>query len=113
MHSDTHSHHLESPVNLSLLLHSNNKSRSSLQSEHTRLPRKGIVLATGLRVSALVEELQIAWVDGHRLVRVGADQIAVTNVVGPGCTTVSLSGERLALARCLRGPRASEAARGE
>src|SRR5207248_1544979 len=54
-----------------------------------------------------------AGVDGHGLVGVVADQVAVADVVGPGGAAVGLAGEGVALAGGVRGPRAGQAAGGE
>lgn len=61
----------------------------------------------------MVEELQVAGVDGEGLVRVVADQITVADVVGPGGAAVGLAGEGLVLGASLHSPLAIEAAGGE
>src|SRR4051794_31056146 len=55
-----------------------------LQGQNGRTPGQQVVVAAGARRPALVEELQVAGIDGHRLIGVGAHQIAVADVIGPG-----------------------------
>ncbi len=87
---------------------------SALQGEHSRpVGQKRVVDAVGAGRASLVEQLQVAGVDGHGLVRTGPDQLAVADVVGPGGTAVGLAGEGVALARGLRRPGAAEAGGGE
>lgn len=82
--------------------------------EKTGTVRESIVVAgRSAGVSALVEQLQVARVDGHCLVWVGSDNVTVTDVVGPRGTAVGLAGEGSAFRASLDGPRAIEAARGE
>src|SRR5689334_17889787 len=86
---------------------------SALSGEQARAVRQQAVVAAGARWTALVEQLQVARVDGHGLVRAGTDQLAVADVVRPGRTAVGLARERVALGRGVRRPRAVEAAGGE
>src|SRR6186713_3359417 len=86
------------------------RRRLALQGEQARPPRQVVVVAAGAGVLALVEQLQVAGVDGLGLVGVGADQVTVADVVGPGGTAVGLAGEGVALGGRLRGPRTVEAA---
>src|SRR3954466_4379435 len=81
----------------------------ALQCQHARPVRQeAVVHAVGAGVAPLVEELQIARVNGLGLVWVGADQIAVADVFGPGGAAVGLAGEGVALGVGLRCPRAAE-----
>src|SRR3954471_15093235 len=82
----------------------------SLQGEQARTPRQVVVVAAGAGVLALVEQLQVARVDGLGLVGVVADQVTVADVVGPGGAAVGLARERVALGRGVRGPGPVEAA---
>src|SRR5690606_10149920 len=59
--------------------------------------------------TTLVEELQVARVDGHGLIRIGANQFAMTDVVGPSGAAVCLAGEGVALGCGLRRPRTVQA----
>ncbi|KAK8032274.1 hypothetical protein PG990_002008 [Apiospora arundinis] len=64
-------------------------------------------------VASLVEELDLAGVDGERLVGARADELAVADVVGPRGAAVRLAGEGVALAPGLDRPGAAQVARGE
>lgn len=57
----------------------------------------------------MVKELQVARINGHRLVSAAANKITTADIVGPSGATVSLARERSRLARGLRRPRAAEA----
>src|ERR1051326_2268557 len=87
-------------------------SRAPLQRQDTRSPGQLVVVAAGVGGLALVEELQVAGVDGHGLVGVVAEQVAVADVVGPGGAAVGLAGEGVALAGGVRGPGAGQAGSG-
>jgi hypothetical protein len=52
-----------------------------LEGQHTGAVRQKVVIATRAGASSLVQELQVARIDGHRLVGVGANEIPVANVV--------------------------------
>ena len=84
-----------------------------LEGEKTWAVRKGVVGNSRLRVTTLVEELEVARVDGHGLVWVGADEVTVGDVVGPGGTAVCLAGEWVCLSGGLGGPGAAQAGGGE
>src|SRR4051812_16143527 len=83
---------------------------SPLQGEDAGPVGEQAVVAAGVGRTALVEELQVAGVDGVGLVGVGADELAVADVVGPGRTAVGPAGERIALGRRPRCPGTVEAA---
>jgi hypothetical protein len=85
----------------------------ALESKKTRAVREEVIARVRTRVAALVEELEVAWVDREGLVRVRPDDVAVADVIRPGRTRVRLAGERLALRCCLRRPCAAEAGRRE
>jgi hypothetical protein len=85
----------------------------ALQGQEARAVREKVVARVRARVAALVEELEVAGVDGEGLVRVRTDDVAVADVVRPGRARVGLAGERLGLGRRLRSPGAAEAGRGE
>lgn len=85
----------------------------ALQGQQAGTVRKQVVAWVLARVAALVQQLQVAWVDCHRLVRVRTDDVTVTDVVRPGRTRVCLTGERLALRRRVRRPAATQACRRE
>src|SRR6185503_2670327 len=87
--------------------------RLARQGQQTRPVGEQSVVAAGVGGASLVEQLQVAGVDGHRLVRVATDQIAVADVVGPRRAAVCLAGEGIALGRCLRGPRTAQTGGGE
>src|ERR1051325_6991104 len=88
--------------------------RLALECQYSRTPwQEAVVHAVGAGVAPLVEELQVAWVDGLGLVGVGADEVAVADVVGPGGAAVGLAGEGVALGGGLRCPRTAQAAGGE
>ena len=76
----------------------------ALQGQQARPVGQEAVVAAGAGGASLVEQLQVAGVDGHGLVGVGADQFAVADVVGPGGAAVGLAGEGVALGGGLRGP---------
>lgn len=84
-----------------------------LEGEQTRAVRKVVVLATNVGVAALVEELEVARVDGEGLVVAGSDQLSVADVVGPGSAAVGLAGEGVALGTGVDGPGAVEAVGGK
>src|SRR4051795_12201714 len=86
---------------------------SALPGEQARPVGQQPVVAAGARRTTLVEQLQVARVDRHGLVRAGTDQVTVTDVVGPRRAAVGLTGERVALGGGLRGPRTVQAGRGE
>jgi hypothetical protein len=63
-----------------------------LRRQHSRPPGQVVVVgAVGVRVPALVEQLHVARVDSLGLVGVGADQVTVADVVGPGGSAVGLA----------------------
>jgi len=84
-----------------------------LQSKQARPVRQTIIVAASIRIVALVEQLQVARVDRHRLVIHRLDEVAMANIVGPGSAAVGLAGERGALGGGVGGPGASEAGGGE
>lgn len=80
------------------------------EGEETGAVRRSVIVAgRSARVSALVEQLQVARVDGHGLVGVGSDNVTVADVVCPAGTAVGLASERSALRSGLHSPRAVEA----
>src|SRR6185295_16490913 len=86
---------------------------SALPGEQSGPVRQQAVVAAGVGGSALVEQLQVAGVDGHGLIGVGADEVAVADVVGPGGAAVGFAGEGVALGGGLWGPGAAQAGGGE
>src|SRR4029079_7359857 len=75
-------------------------SESSHQREQSRLPGELVVVGGHRRDDPLVEELQIAWVNGLRLVGIVANEVPAADVARPGRaaeTDVGLAGERIAL----------------
>lgn len=84
-----------------------------LERKKTRAIRQIIVRSSRARIAALVQELQIARIDSHRLVRVGANQITVRDIISPSGATVGLARERAGLGRRQRGPSAAQAGGGE
>ncbi|GAB3975415.1 hypothetical protein GCM10029978_059490 [Actinoallomurus acanthiterrae] len=82
------------------------RGRLVLQCQQARTPWQLVVGAGGGWGFALVEELEVAGIDGHGLVGVAADEVAVADVVGPGGSAVGLARERVAFAAGLRSPRA-------
>src|SRR6186713_482357 len=81
------------------------RRRLALQGEQARPPRQVVVVAAGAGVLALVQQLQVAGIDGLGLVRVGPHQVTMTDVVGPRRAAVGLARERVALTGGLRSPR--------
>jgi hypothetical protein len=55
-------------------------------------------------VMTLVQQLQVAGVDGERLVRVTPDDVRATDIDRPLGATIGPAGEGVRLARDLRGP---------
>jgi hypothetical protein len=84
-----------------------------LEGKKTRAVRELVVGSSGLGVASLVQELEVARVDGEGLVGVGADEITVGDVVGPAGARVCLAGEGGALSSSLRGPGTAEGGGGE
>lgn len=84
-----------------------------LEGKKTGTVRKVVVGSSRLGVTSLVEELEVARVDSHGLVSVGADKVTVRDVVGPGGTRVGLAGEGAALRSSLRSPGTAEGGGGE
>lgn len=84
-----------------------------LEGEETRAVRQQVVAGSRLGVTSLVQELEVARVDGEGLVGVGADKVTVGNVVGPGGARVGLAGKGAALGSGLRSPGAAEGGGGE
>lgn len=68
-----------------------------LQSKQTRSVRQKIVGAPRVGRSALVQELQVARINCHGLIRIAANQVAVADVVGPSSAAVRLASEGVAL----------------
>src|SRR6185436_3714155 len=90
--------------------------KSTHQREHSRLPGELVVIGGHGGDDALVEELQIAWVNRLRLVGILANEVPAADVARPGRAAerhVGLARERIAFGRCERGPRAPEIGRGE
>lgn len=52
--------------------------------DQTKLPRKQVVIPTRRRAQSLVQILQLARTDGHSLIRLSANQLPVTDALGPG-----------------------------
>lgn len=84
-----------------------------LEGKKTRAVRELVVGGSRLGITTLVKELEVAGVDGEGLISVGADEITVGDVVGPGGTTVGLAGERSALGSSVRSPATAEVGGGE
>jgi hypothetical protein len=84
-----------------------------LEGKKTRAVRELVVGSSGLGVTSLVQELEVARVDGEGLISVGADEITVGDVVGPGGARVCLAGEGGALRSSLRSPGTAEGGGGE
>lgn len=57
----------------------------------------------------MVQQLQVARIDGLCLIRIATDDISVTDIVGPSSTTVCLSGEWVGFGGSLWSPRAAQA----
>src|SRR6185312_9838196 len=76
----------------------------ALQREETGPVWQEAVVTAGAGTASLVQQLQVARVDGHGLIGVVADEIAVADVVGPGGAAVGLAGEGIALGCRLRRP---------
>jgi hypothetical protein len=55
-------------------------------------------------VMTLVQQLQVAGVDGERLIRVTRDDVSATGIDRPLGATIGPAGEGVRLARGLRGP---------
>src|SRR5689334_1220811 len=86
---------------------------SALPGEQAGPVGQQAVVAAGAGAAALVEQLQVAGVDGHGLVGAGAQQFAVADVVGPGGAAVGLAGEGVAFGGGLRRPGTVQAGGGE
>ena len=67
-----------------------------LKCKHAWSVRQKVVAGGRRGIAALVQQLQVARVDSHSLVRVAAEQVAVADVVGPCSAAV-----RFARKRCL------------
>lgn len=80
-----------------------------LEGKETGPVGEAVVVATGVGVAALVQQLQVARVDSHGLVVGDLDKVTVGDVVGPGGTAVSLAGEGVGLSGGIGGPVAVEA----
>ena len=80
-----------------------------LQSQQARPVRQEVIVAVRVGIPSLVEQLEIARIDRHCLVRAGADQVAVANVVCPGGAAVGLAGKGRVLGGGLGSPLAVEA----
>jgi len=80
-----------------------------LEGKETGPVGETVVVATGVGVAALVQQLQVARVDSHGLVVGDLDQVSVGDVVGPGGTAVGLAGEGVLLGSSVGGPAAAEA----
>ena len=81
--------------------------------KETGAVRKLVVVATGAGCAALVQQLQVARVDGEGLVVAAADELSVGDVVGPSGTAVGLAGEGVALGGSVGGPGSAERGGGE
>ncbi|KAI6766029.1 hypothetical protein HG530_007099 [Fusarium avenaceum] len=89
-----------------------NTTRASpllLEGEQTGTVGETVVVGVDAGVATLVEELEVAGVDGEGLVGAGSDELSVADVVGPGGTAVGLAGEGVALGGSVGGPLAVEA----
>lgn len=84
-----------------------------LQSQQTRSVRQKVIGAPRVSRPSLVQELQVARINRHGLIRIAANQVTVANVVGPSSAAVRLASEGLALTCSLRSPRAAQAVGGE
>jgi hypothetical protein len=87
--------------------------QSLLQGKQTGTVRQLVVLCIGVGVAALVQQLQIAWVDSVGLVGARSDKLTVADIIRPCSTTVCLAGEWAVLSGSIRGPAAIKAARSE
>src|SRR4051812_18595125 len=76
----------------------------AIEGQQARPVRQEAVIATGAGGPSLIEKLQIAGIDGHSLIGVVANQIAMADVVGPRGTAVGLAGEGIAFGCGLRRP---------
>src|ERR1035437_6372282 len=77
--------------------------------EQTWTPWDQVVVArAAANLEALVEQLEIAWVDGHGLVGIVANQVPVADVVGPGGAAVGFAGKGIAFRCGIRRPRTTE-----
>jgi hypothetical protein len=86
----------------------------SLEGQHTRAVWPAVVIGSlSVGVAALVQELEVARVDGEGLVVVGSDKLSVGDVVGPGGSRVGLAGEGVVLGGGVGSPLAVEAVGGE
>jgi len=83
------------------------------EGKETRPVGKEVVATTGVGVAALVQQLQVARVDGHGLVVGNLDEITVRDVVGPGGAAVLLAREGVGLGGSVGGPGTAEAGGGE
>ena len=75
--------------------------------EHTRSVRQQVVVTAGTGAASLIKELQIADVNGLGLVGIGANQIAMTDVISPRAAEegdVVLARERIAFGGGQRRP---------
>lgn len=72
-----------------------------------------VVVATGAGCAALVQQLQVARVDGEGLIVASADKLSVADIVGPRSTAVGLAGEGVALGGSVGGPGSAERGGGE
>jgi hypothetical protein len=61
----------------------------------------------------LVKQLEVAGVDGERLIRVPPNDVTMEDIVGLRRSTVRLDGEGAGDASSLRGPRAADGGGGE
>lgn len=103
--------HNPQPKHSTLFLHHN---PLSLEGKDTGAVGEEVVVAGDvLGVTALVQQLQVARVDGEGLVGVGTEQVTVGDVVGPRGAGVGLAGESVLLGSSLGGPVAAEAGGGE
>lgn len=85
-------------------------SLSLLQGKNSWLPGQEVVVTIAVGVMALVEKLEVARIDRHGLIRVVANQVTMTDVVGPGGATVGFAREGLIFTCRLGCPLSAETA---
>lgn len=84
-----------------------------LEGEEAGAVRKRVVVAARAGCATLVQELNVAGVDGEGLVVGAADKLSVADIVGPCGSAVGLAGEGVALRGSVRGPASAERGGGE
>lgn len=81
-----------------------------LEGQQTGAVRQAVVIGScSTGVTALVQQLQVASIDGEGLVVGGTDKLSVADVVGPCSSGVGLAGKGVGLGGSVGGPGAVEA----